>query len=492
MALRYRLVPEGAWNHMHTVTVVLSLVSFVFTVLLIMWRPRGLNETIPASCGAVLTILSGAVSLGDLKTIGSDVGGAAATILSTIAMALVLESFGVFRYLADFLAKLSKNSGLRLFWYINLMSLLMTLLFNNDGGIIIATPILLIVLKKLGLKPNQQIPYLLSGALIDTAASAPIGVSNIVNLISLKIVGMNIVTFSSLMFVPAMLSLGVLALLNYAVLRKELVRELSTNHSIHVSNPKFPMPTPIPHPPHPLHPSHLRHKHQNIHESPPISKKPESDAPSKKQVRLIRNILLYVLVVRVALFVGAYFGIPVSVTAVGGASILLIWRWVKIGIAPTDILRKTPWHVLLFAFGMYVIVYGLHKIGLTVWLMHEIRPLVAGNWFHAISIMAILVTIMSNIFNNHPALMIGTLTLTSMHLDPTTLKVAYLGNVIGSDIGSLIMPIGLLATLIWMYILKQNHVHISWGRYIRLTGIVIPLTVCATILLVDGWVHLIY
>lgn len=470
---------------MQPFTVLLATLSFVFTVILILWRPRGLNEAIPAMCGALVTVISGAVSWADLQTIGNDVGGAAITILSTIAMAIALESFGVFQFIANFLVRLSKNSGIRLFWFINLMSLLMTMFFNNDGGIILGTPILLLVLRKIGLKPHQQIPYLLSGALIDTAASAPIGVSNIVNLISLKIVGMNLLTFTSMMFVPAMLGLCILAFLNYLLLRKDLTLNLLEN-AIPKHRVGPPRPPHYPHHRHGLREHHAPVKAAELSHDSMLDKK-ESGA----QKRFMRNILLYVLGVRVGLFVGVSVGIPVSLTALAGALVLLIWRWVKLRISPYDVLKKTPWHILLFAFGMYVVVYGLHKIGFTDWLVHLITPFIAGNWLHAVLVMGIVVTVMSNLFNNHPALMVGTLTLTRMHLDPTTLKIAYLGNVVGSDIGSLIMPIGLLATLIWMHILRQNRVKITWGRYIRLTVIVIPLTVLATTFLIYGWVCLI-
>jgi arsenical pump membrane protein len=99
---------------------------------------------------------------------------------------------------------------------------------------------------------------------------------------------------------------------------------------------------------------------------------------------------------------------------------------------------------------------------------------------------------MSSLFNNHPALMIGTLTLTNMHLDPVTLKVAYLANVVGSDIGSLLLPIGTLATLIWMHILNKSKVKISWKKYVKVTFLVIPPTVVVTLLLLYYWVRLVF
>jgi arsenical pump membrane protein len=486
-------------NIMHPFAVFLTVTSFILTVTLIMWRPRGMNEAIPAMCGATLVLISGTVTWKDLLVISETVGGAAITILSTIAMAIVLESFGFFQYAAEVLARRTKNSGIRLFWYVNLFCFLMTLFFNNDGSILITTPILLLLLQKLRLKPHQQIPYLMSGALVATASSAPIGVSNIVNLISLKIVGMSLVTFTAMMFVPAMMGLGILGLLNYLVLRKELTPDLSANTRI---KPNYrPVHHDIGGPiakPHPHSQPRRHHKHHPNRRDDPVA--PSSGRLSddtfhalpKQRDRFMRNIFLYVLLVRISLFVASYFGVPVSVAAIFGAVVLLVWRWMKLGIPPTDILRKTPWHILVFAFGMYVVIYGLHKSGLTTWLVHFIQPFIVDNWLHAVVTMGILVSIMSNLFNNHPALMIGTLTLTNMQLDPMTMKVAYLGNVIGSDIGSLILPVGLLATLIWMHILKQHHLKVSWRRYVGLTAIVIPITVIATVLLVYAWVWLIY
>ena len=166
-----------------------------------------MNEAWPASVGAGIILVTGIVSREDILDIISKIGGASITIIATIVMAVILESFGFFHWAAARLASLSKGSGYRLYWYIQLLCFLMTLLFNNDGSILITTPILILLLKNIQLKPHQQIPYLLSGALIATASSAPIGVSNIVNLIALKIVDMSLWMHTAMMFVPATLGL---------------------------------------------------------------------------------------------------------------------------------------------------------------------------------------------------------------------------------------------------------------------------------------------
>lgn len=120
------------------------------------------------------------------------------------------------------------------------------------------------------------------------------------------------------------------------------------------------------------------------------------------------------------------------------------------------------------------------------------KPIVSQGLFQASFIMGGLVSILSNFFNNHPALMIGTITLTEMGLDPITLKTIYLANIIGSDMGSLLLPIGTLVSLIWMHILRQNKIKIKWKDYLKVTIIVIPLTTILTLFLLYYWVQLIF
>ncbi|MED1471138.1 arsenic transporter [Bacillus salipaludis] len=445
-------------------TVIITILSFILTMVLIFLRPKNMNEAIPATIGAIIVFLSGSVSSGDLLDISSKVTGAAITIIATIVMAIVLESFGFFKWTAALMLKVSKGSGIRLFWYTLLLCFLMTLFFNNDGSILITTPILILILKNLGLKNRQKIPYLLSGALIATASSAPIGVSNIVNLIALKIIGMDLYLQTEMMFVPGVIGLLFLAYLLYLVFKKDIPKEIRF-HSYSI----------------PLQ------KNRRYH---PLQK--SNDSLFQQQKKLMIYMLLFVFLVRISLFVASFMGISVSLVAVLGSLVLLIWRWIYLKINPKDVVGKIPWHILIFAFSMYVIIFGLHNIGLTNYLLIHLKPIVNDSLFHASITMGIITAVLANIFNNHPALMVATLTLTQMGLDPLLLKTVYLSNIIGSDIGSLILPIGTLATLIWMHILNKNHIPISWKDYMKVTIIVIPLTMIFTLISLYLWLLLVF
>jgi arsenical pump membrane protein len=446
--------------------ILMSSLVFLLTMAVIFWRPRGLNEAWPAAVGAGIILLTGIVTIADLADIMSKIGGASITIIATIVMAVILESFGFFHWAASRLASLAKGSGYRLYWYIQLLCFLMTLLFNNDGSILITTPILILLLKNLQLKPHQQIPYLLSGALIATASSTPIGVSNIVNLIALEIVDMSLYMHTAMMFVPASVGLLFMSWLMYIVVKNKLPKKLSTSavdsEELFFTKNFHPLKTKI------------------------------SVETKQKRTKFMLKALGFVFLMRCLLFVASFLLIPIEVVAVLGSLVLLVWRWYHLRTSPVDIVKKTPWHILIFAFSMYVIIYGLHNAGLTALLVAYGEPIVNQGLFQASFIMGGLVSLLSNLFNNHPALMIGTITLTEMGLDPITLKTIYLANIIGSDIGSLLLPIGTLASLIWMHILKKNKIKVRWKDYLRVSLIVIPLTTIVTLFLLYYWVQLIF
>jgi arsenical pump membrane protein len=442
----------------------LMLSIFAVTVLFIIWRPRGMNESVPTSLAALCIFLLGIVPLGDIFKILGIVSGASITILSTIAMSIVLESIGFFRWAAINLAIKAKGSGILLFWYINLLCFLMTLFFNNDGSILITTPIIIQTLSLLQLKPHQKIPFLISGALVATASSAPIGVSNLANLIALQIVGLDLNSYAAMMFVPSMLGIACIAASLFLCFKRDISFKINT--ALHTVKDQFTENT-LKKWPHPLAP------------------KSEGQAPI--DWKLFRICIAIVILTRISFFALAPLGIPTEWPAIAGAVLLIIVRWHKKNMGAKDVLMKSPWHILIFAFSMYVIIYGLHNTGMTDFIVKQLGPAAGKDPLYAIFILGFLLTVLSNICNNLPSIMIGTLSIKEMGLSVPTMQVAYLGNVIGADVGSLILPIGTLATLIWMHTLRQHKVPMRWGQYVKVTLLVIPCSLIVSLLGLYVW-----
>lgn len=443
---------------------------FIITVIFLMWRPGGLNESIPTSLGALLLVITGVSSFAHIVGIFGIVSGAAVTILSTIVMSIILESIGFFRWIAINMIEKARGSGFRLFWLILLLCFLMTIFFNNDGSILITTPIILRICSILRLKVHQQLPYLISGALIATASSAPIGLSNLANLIALQMVGLNLNTYTQMMFVPSMLGIMVMTILLFYYFRKSIPKVI---HHYPMS-----MQSTSGSGYHPLQTGNQ--------DTPPIDNEKSVDW------WLFRVCIGIVVFIRAGYFLAEQWGIPMEIVAITGVVLMLAVRWYRTRTGLKDVVTQTPWHILLFAFSIYIIVDSLHRAGMTAVIVQWMKPMIEGGDASLIAVSGLMLTLLSNLLNNLPSVMIGTFAVTDLQLGDTQLHLAYLANILGSDIGALLTPIGTLATLIWMFILKTHHVRVSWKQYMKVTFIVIPISLIVSLFSLYIWTSILY
>jgi len=351
--------------------------------------------------------------------------------------------------------------------------------FNNDGSILITTPIILEMTKRLRLSKANSLPYLLGSALIASASSAPIGVSNLANLIALRIVGLNLNLYAALLFVPSMLGITVCAGLLYLVFRKNIPDTYSFGPIGPGPIHEHPLGTRVP--PH-IGPKEI---------SPPGGQAPKI-GPKRPRLSDVADPLLMkvglttVVAVRIGFFIGAAFNVPLELIAVAGALVLLVFYFGRDPKGPWRILKAAPWHILVFAFGMYLLVYGLHNVGLTIVLGKLLTFLSNNTVFGSVIVTGILLTVMSSLMNNLPSIMIGTLMLTGLSLTPSVLHLSYLASVLGSDIGSLLLPVGTLASLLWFHIVSKRF-PISWKDYMKVSFAVIPLSLVVSLVALYVW-----
>ncbi|STW04765.1 Arsenic efflux pump protein [Klebsiella grimontii] len=202
----------------------------------------------------------------------------------------------------------------------------------------------------------------------------------------------------------------------------------------------------------------------------------KSPANAIKDPATFRTGWIVLILLLVGFFVLEPLGIPVSAIAAAGAIILLAVAKRGHAINTGKVLRGAPWQIVIFSLGMYLVVYGLRNAGLTEYLSGVLNVLADKGLWAATLGTGFLTAFLSSIMNNMPSVLVGALSIDGSTATGVIKEAMIYANVIGCDLGPKITPIGSLATLLWLHVLSQKNMTISWGYYFR-TGIVMTLPV---------------
>jgi arsenical pump membrane protein len=164
--------------------------------------------------------------------------------------------------------------------------------------------------------------------------------------------------------------------------------------------------------------------------------------------------------------------VPVSATAAVGALVLLVIAGRGHIISTRKVLKGAPWQVVIFSLGMYLVVYGLRNAGLTDQLAGLLNHFAKGGVWGAAFGTGVLTALLSSVMNNMPTVLVGALSIEASGATGAVKEAMIYANVIGSDLGPKITPIGSLATLLWLHVLSAKGIKISWGYYFKV-GIIL-------------------
>ncbi len=422
---RYRFIRSAA--------VILALAIFVVTIALVIWQPRGLGIGWSACGGALVALLAGVVHPSDIPVVWHIVWNATATFVAVILISLILDEAGSFEWAALHVARWGRGRGRLLFALIVLLGAAVAALFANDGAALILTPIVIAMLSALGFGEKATLAFVMAAGFVADTSSLPLVVSNLVNIVSADFFGVGFDRYAAVM-IPVDLA-SILATL--AVLTLWFRRDIPVAFD------------------------------------PGQLKAPRDAVRDPATFRAGWAVLVLLLV---GFFGLEPLGVPVSAVAALGAAVLLAVAARGRAVDVRKVLVGAPWQVVTFSLGMYLVVYGLRNAGLTDHLATLLKSFAQGGVWGAAYGTGVLAALLSSVMNNMPTVLVGALAVKAAAAQGAVHDAMVYANVIGCDLGPKITPIGSLATLLWLHVLKSKGLTIGWGYYFR-TGVALTVPV---------------
>ncbi|MEF3191712.1 MAG: arsenic transporter [Campylobacterales bacterium] len=405
---------------------VVALTLFLVTLILIIWQPRGLQIGTSAILGALAALALGVVSLADVIEVSTIVWDATLAFIGIIILSMVLDEIGFFEWAALWMVRLSKGSGLKMFVYILLLGAIVAAFFANDGAALILTPIVLAKMRALKLSGSTIVAFLLAAGFIGDAASNPLVISNLTNIVTAGYFDIGFFEYAKAIFVANLMAIIASITVLWWYFRKDIPAIVSLDGL----------------------------------------KEPKEAIKNQIMFRLSWPFLLLLMA---GYFLGERFELPVSFFALGGAAIFLALAVYYKAARGWMTIKTAPWQVVWFSIGLYVVVYGLKNAGLTGIIAGWISSLTAQGSFAAVMGTGFLAAILSSIMNNMPTVMVMDI---ALH-EAGAQWLAY-ANILGCNLGPKMTPIGSLATLLWLHVLERKGVKIDWWTYIKVGLTVTP------------------
>jgi arsenical pump membrane protein len=416
---------------------------FILTLVLVIWQPRGLSIGWSASIGAALALGTGVIHIHDIPVVWNIVWNATAAFIAVIIISLLLDESGFFEWAALHVSRWGNGRGRLLFTWIVLLGAAVAALFANDGAALILTPIVIAMLLALGFSQATTLAFVMAAGFIADTASLPLIVSNLVNIVSADFFGLGFTQYASVMVPVNLAAITATLVMLHLFFRRDIPARYD------VSLLRIP-------------------------------------ASAIKDPETFRAGWVVLLLLLVGFFVLEPLGIPVSAIAAVGATVLFVVAKRGHAINTGKVLRGAPWQIVIFSLGMYLVVYGLRNAGLTEYLSAVLNMLADKGLWAATFGTGFLTAFLSSVMNNMPTVLIGALSIDGSAATGIVREAMIYANVIGCDLGPKITPIGSLATLLWLHVLAQKNMTITWGYYFR-TGIIMTLPVLFVTLAALAW-----
>lgn len=345
--------------------------------------------------------------------------------ISMTILSIFLDEIGFFKYIAVKTASKLKGSQIKFFFGFYALISLLTVFTSNDIIILTFTPFICYYAKNTKINP---IPYLVLEFVAANTWSMALIIGNPTNIYLASALHIDFLTYLKKMILPTIIAGIISLLLLYILFRKSL---------------KQPM--------------------EEFSE--------EVQAPNPF---LLIVGLFHLFTTTILLAISSYIHLEMWIITISFAGSLLllsivyfIIRKERMTIIKYTLLRA-PWNLIPFVLSMFVLVLALNEQGIT----DKIKNLLST--LPTIYAYGISGTITANLINNIP------MSVLFSNLLATAPSEAAYASIIASNIAAFITPIGALAGIMWMKLLKTYEIKFSFKNF-TLYGcaIGIPTLLCA-------------
>ncbi len=447
----------------------LFLASSVTTILLILRRPYlyirlGRREVkvnsyfLGALVGPVLIMILGLLNYAQILAGLEGDGhlnpfGILILFLSMVFLSIFLDIAGFFEFCARWALRFAGNDGRRLFLAFYATVSFLTVFTSNDIVVLTFTPFIYYFTREAGINPK---PYLIAEFFGANTWSMMLYIGNPTNILLASAFGLRFAQYLQWMALPTIAAGTGNLLMLYLLFRKEISRPITTR----------------------------------------MNGKP-SDAITDRTGAALGLLLLAGCVIALAIapslglemwIVSLSFALALTIILVARSSyVAVLRRNLKDAISPQvrSTVWRMPWPVVPFLISLFITVEALRIYGVTSEVGHILAGLVGSSAAGHVFVYGFSSALAANVLNNIPMTVAFAAILRSAPVDH--LLGTVLATTVGSNLGANITPIGALAGIMWMSILRNKGVDLSFWDFVRYGLLTTPVTllICLGILAIE-------
>lgn len=365
--------------------------------------------------GALLLIISNSISIDVIiNAFTQDTSMNPLKILvlfiSMTILSIFLDEVGFFSYVATKSAKLLNGSQIKLFFGFYILISILTVFTSNDIIILTFTPFICYFAKNSKINP---IPYLVSEFVAANTWSMALIIGNPTNIYLASAFNINFIEYLSTMFLPTLAASVVSLSILFLLFKKYLKDKMDDSCTLEIV---------------------------------------------KIDKVLLTIGLFHLITTTILIAIASYINLEMWYITLGFCISLLIITSIYLLIKKckftvlTSTLKRAPYSLIPFVLSMFVIVLTLTSEGITEAMSNLFNQL--GSVFS----FGIGGAILANFINNIPmSVLFANMTFTS----PASIY----ASIIASNIAAYITPVGALAGIMWMSLLKTYKVDFSFKKF---------------------------